>query len=152
MSDKEGSVQIRTSQKQGQIVEQLSRTPIVEIACQKIGIGRNSYYRWRRQSKKFASACDKAIEEGCAFINDLAESKLISAMKDDNLTAVMYWLNHRHNTYKNKLEVTTKISDGKLSPEQEADINKAEKLLMPNRDSGEKRGKNAKKEINRECL
>lgn len=124
MSSKEVSVQIRTNQKQKQLIEQLARIPIIEVASQKIGIGRNSYYRWRRQSKKFASACDKAIEKGCGFINDLAESKLISAMKGDNLTAVMYWLNHRHNIYKNKLEVTgnVEIKKDKLTKDQEKDI------------------------------
>lgn len=130
MSNKEGTTQIRTSQKQEQIVEQLSRTPIVEIVCQKVGIGRNSYYRWKRQNKKFASACDKAIEEGCAFINDLAESQLITAMKNNNLTAVMYWLNHRHSTYKNKLEVTgnLEIKKDELSKDQEKSIMKALEL------------------------
>jgi len=130
MSDKELSPQIRISQKQNQIVEQLSRTPIIEVVCQKVGIGRNSYYRWRRQSKKFASACDKAIEEGCLFINDLAESRLITAMKDNNLTAVMYWLNHRHNTYKNKLEVTgnLEIKKDELSKDQEKSIMNALEL------------------------
>ncbi|MFA5157890.1 MAG: phBC6A51 family helix-turn-helix protein [Patescibacteria group bacterium] len=127
--------------------EQLKKTPIVQIVCERLEIGRTTYYRWKRQDVKFSEECNKAMEEGCALINDIAESQLISAMKDNNLTAVMYWLNHRHNIYKNKLEVTTKISDGKLSPEQEADINKAEKLLMPNSDSGEKRGQNAKKKI-----
>ena len=128
----DGSIQIRTGQNQKQIVEQLSRTPIVEVACQKVGIGRNSYYRWRRQNKKFALACDKAIEEGCQFINDLAESQLITAMKNNNLTAVMYWLNHRSPNYSNKLElsgsVTTKSE--KLTPEQETSIKKALKLMM----------------------
>jgi transposase-like protein len=130
MSDKKGSIQIRTSQKQEQIVEQLSRTPIVEIVCQKVGIGRNSYYRWRRQNKKFASACDKAIEEGCSFINDLAESQLISAMKNNNLTAIMYWLNHRHSIYSPKLEVTNKseIKKDELTKDQERNILRALKL------------------------
>ncbi len=127
MSDKEESLQIRTSQKQKQLIEQLSRIPIVEVASQKVGIGRNSYYRWRRQSKKFASACDKAIEEGCQFINDLAESQLISAMKNNNLTAVMYWLNHRHNTYSPKLEVNgnLEIKKDELTKDIERSILKA---------------------------
>jgi len=120
----DGVVQIKREIIQSKIVEQLKRTPIIEIACQKANVGRNSYYRWRRQSKKFACACDKALEEGCAFINDLAESQLITAMKDQNLTAVMYWLNHRHSTYKNKLEVTgnLEIKKDELTKDQEKSI------------------------------
>jgi transposase-like protein len=141
----DGSIQIRTGRNQKQIEEQLSRTPIVEVACQKVGIGRNSYYRWRRQNKKFALACDKAIEEGCQFINDLAESQLITAMKNNNLTAVMYWLNHRSPTYSNKLELSGSVTakSEKLTPEQETSIKKALKLMML---SDSKGGKNAKQD------
>lgn len=126
----ENAIQIKKSKIQQQLIDQLKKTPVIEIACQKVDIGRNSYYRWRRESNKFASSCDKALEEGCALINDLAESQLISAMKDNNLTAVMYWLNHRHNMYKNKLEVNgnLEIKDYKLTKEQETNIKKALKL------------------------
>ncbi|MCX6810505.1 MAG: hypothetical protein NTY30_02060 [Candidatus Berkelbacteria bacterium] len=130
MNKPETAIKIRKSKIQQQLVDQLKKTPVVEIACQKVDIGRNSYYRWRRESNKFASACDKALEEGCALINDMAESQLISAMKDNNLTAVMYWLNHRHNLYRNKLELNgnLEIKDYKLTKEQETNIKKALKL------------------------
>lgn len=126
----ENAVQIKKSKLQAELIEQLKKTPIIEVACQKIGIGRNSYYRWRREGKKFALSCDKALEEGCAFINDLAESQLISAMKNNNLTAVMYWLNHRHGIYRNKLEVngSLDIQSHQLSKDQEENINRALKL------------------------
>ncbi len=130
MSDVDSKVQIRTAQNQKILIEQFIKTPIIEVACQKVGISRNTYYRWRRASKKFAASSDKAIEEGCQFINDLAESKLITAMKDNNLTAVMYWLNHRHNAYKNKLEVSggLEIKKDELTKEQEESIMKALEL------------------------
>lgn len=128
MSEK--AVQIKKSKLQAELIEQLKKTPIIEVACQKVGIGRNSYYRWRREGKKFALSCDKALEEGCAFINDLAESQLISAMKSNNLTAVMYWLNHRHSIYRNKLEVngSLDIQNHQLSKDQEENITRALKL------------------------
>jgi hypothetical protein len=126
MKNQKSAVQIRTNKIKTKLIEQLSKTPIVEIACQRAGIGRNSYYRWRRSSKKFADQCDRAIAEGCAFINDLAESQLLNAMKDKNLTAVMYWLNHRHNAYKNKLEVAMKNDNaGKLTPEETRKIKRS---------------------------
>lgn len=151
----EKSLQIRTQEKQKQIVDQLSKTPIVEVACQRADIGRNSYYRWRRQSNKFADACDKAIVEGCAFINDLAESQLLTAMKNNNLTAVMYWLNHRHDTYKNKLEVSgnIEVKKDKLTKDQEQNIMRALKLASlvinpkgDNHDQGKLQSKTSKKD------
>lgn len=139
MSD---AVQIKKSKLQAELIEQLKKTPVIEVACQKVGIGRNSYYRWRREGKKFALACDKALEEGCAFINDLAESQLISAMKGNNLTAVMYWLNHRHNVYKNKLEINGNLGVQKheLTKEQAMNIKRA--LRLANLINNKKRNKN----------
>lgn len=127
---KDEGVQIRTKEKQNQLVAQLKRMPIIEVACQKINVGRNSYYRWRWQNKKFAAECDKAIEEGCALVNDLAESQLLTAMKNSNLTAVMYWLNHRHNAYKNKLEVSggLEIKKDPLDKEREQEVIRSLKL------------------------
>ena len=106
-------------------IEQLRKTPIVQIVSERLEIGRTTFYRWKRQDAKFSEECDKAIEEGCALINDLAESQLISAMKQNNLTAVMYWLNHRHSVYKNKLEITNKHDDSKLTSEQAKSIKNA---------------------------
>lgn len=124
------AIETRINQKQKQLIELLIKTPVIEVVCQKVEIGRTTYYRWRKSNKKFASDCDKAIEEGCLFINDLAESQLITAMKNNNLTAVMYWLNHRHKAYANRLEVSSglEITKDELTKEQEKNIMRALKL------------------------
>ncbi len=135
------AVSIKKSQVQEKLIDQLKKIPIIEVACQKVGIGRNSYYRWRRENKRFSASADAALTEGLSFINDLAESQLISAMKNNNLTAVMYWLNHRHTYYKNKLEVSgsLNIKQEKLTPEQLKDIKKALTLAQIRKDDYEKR-------------
>lgn len=58
-------------------------------------------------------------------VNDMAESQLLSAIRDRNISAIFYWLNHRHSAYSNKLEITAKVKDETLSPEQEELIKKA---------------------------
>jgi len=125
-------------------IEQLRKTPIVQIVCERLEVGRTTYYRWKRQDAKFAEECIKATEEGCALINDMAESQLISAMKQNNLTAVMYWLNHRHDAYKNRLEVTAKTSDGKLNSEQAKSIKHA--MVLSNLTDDEKERHDQEKE------
>lgn len=100
-------LQHRTQQNRNLLLEQLKKIPIIQVACEKIGISRSTYYRWREADKEFALKADKYIREGVEFINDMAESQLISSIRNQNLTAVMYWLNHRHSAYSNKLEVTT---------------------------------------------
>lgn len=106
------------------LLEQLRKTPIVLVCCEKTGTSRTTYYRWRKEDASFAKKSDEALREGTLLINDFAESQLITAIKNNNLTAIIYWLNHRHESYGNKLEVRGKINteNTKLTPEQEKSI------------------------------
>ena len=108
------------------IIENLKRMPIIEIACNKSGVSRATYYRWKEQDPEFSQAVDKAQEEGEALIRDVAVSKIIKGINDDNLTAAMYWLNHRDPRFSNKVEIstTTKPQEA-LSKEQEEVVKKA---------------------------
>lgn len=83
------------------VIEALKTTPIIQVACQKAGIGRATYYRWRTEDLDFKQKTDKSIKSGTHFINDLAESQLLSAIKDKNMTAIIYWLNNHHSAYSN---------------------------------------------------
>jgi len=87
------------------LIEQLRRIPIVQIACEKSNVSRASYYRWRQEDAEFEKLTNEAIDNGVSLINDMAESQLISSIKDGNLSALTYWLKHRHKAYSNKLEV-----------------------------------------------
>jgi ACT domain-containing protein len=121
----------RKDQKQ-LIIDFLKRTPIIQIACEKNGIARATYYRWRKEDKGFAKETDEAIAQGSLLINDLAESQLISAIKERDLTAVIFWLKNHHSAYSNKLELTGNIShDYQLTPEQEKLISQAISLITP---------------------
>jgi len=114
------------SQKE-EVLEILRRTPIVATACQKTGISRATFYRWKRESKTFAQQTDKALSEGCDLINDLAESQLLTAIKNQNMTAIQFWLRNRHSSYAEKLQVMAKVEhkDSPLTPAQRALIKKA---------------------------
>lgn len=115
------------------LCEQLKKTPIVQLACEKTGLGRATYYRWRKDDKDFAKDADEALHEGVKLMNDMAESQLLSAIKDKNLTAIIFWLKHRHKSYTQKFEVTTRIEDRELTEEQQAMVTKALNLgsLVP---------------------
>lgn len=111
-------------------IEELKKAPIVQVICERLDVGRTTFYRWKRQDKKFASACDKAISEGNYLISDLAESQLISAIKDKNLSAIIFWLKTHNPIYSSKLEVTGKLEVKKdeLTKDQEKNIMRALKL------------------------
>ena len=109
------------------MIKQLQRTPIIQIACEKTGIARATYYRWRKEDKEFSRKSERALEEGLKLINDMAESQLISAIKDRNITSILFWLRNRHPAYKTRLELngTLGLQNEKLNPEQEALVLKA---------------------------
>ncbi len=114
------------------VIEQLRKTPIVEAACQKAGISRMTYYRWKEDDKEFAKLAEQAILDGHKLVNDLAESQLIGAVKDRNLPAIMYWLRNHHPGYANKLKIEHSIEDETLTPEQEAVVREALRLAALN--------------------
>lgn len=109
-----------------ELVEQLKKTPIIELTCKKIGVSRATFYRWRKDDVEFASQVEQALDEGLSMISDLAESRLISSIQNDNLTAIFFWLRAHHPAYKTKVELSTasKPKD-ELTPEQEKTVQQA---------------------------
>lgn len=112
------------------LIEQLKKTPIVQICCEKINIGRATYYRWHNDDPNFSKQADEAITEGSLLVNDMAESQLMAAIRDQNLTAIIFWLKHHHPHYATKVEVTARLKrdEEQLTPEQEELVVKALKL------------------------
>ena len=93
---------MKTNKSKELFLEQLKQTPIVEVACQKTGMARATYYYLRNTDPKFAEVADLALAEGKMLINDLGESQLISGMKSGNMTAIIFWLKNNHLSYKQK--------------------------------------------------
>ena len=129
------TIQNRQSKSKLAILEQLKKVPIVQVACEKSGVGRATYYRWRQEDEQFTKEADRALMAGSLLVNDMAESQLMSAIRDKNLTAIIFWLKHHHAKYATRVEVTAQLKnmDEKLSSEQEALVTKALQLasLIP---------------------
>lgn len=143
MENKSETILKRINKNQELLIEQLKKTPIVQVACEKVGVGRATYYRWRHEDEDFSQKADEAIAEGASLVNDIAESQLMTAIKNQNLTAIIFWLKHHHPNYATKLEVTARLkADNEiLTPEQEALVTKALKLaaLLPENIQGEEK-------------
>jgi len=118
-------LQDRTQQNRQLMLDQLKKTPIAQIACEKVGVARSTFYRWKEEDPEFAKQANQALAEGVALVNDMAESQLLSAIRDRNISAIFYWLNHRHSAYSNKIEVTTKVKNESLTVGQQQLIKEA---------------------------
>ncbi|PIP27196.1 MAG: hypothetical protein COX30_03230 [Candidatus Moranbacteria bacterium CG23_combo_of_CG06-09_8_20_14_all_39_10] len=119
----------RTAEDKLAVLEQLKKLPIIQAACQKAGISRASFYRWKIDDKEFAKDADDAIAEGVEMINDLSENQLIMAIRDNNLSAVRFWLQNRHKAYANKVEVMERGNvNQELNAEQKKIVEEALRL------------------------
>lgn len=127
---------MKTNQK-AELIKQLKKTPIVEVACKKLGIGRATYYRWKKDDPKFAEEAEFALDEGSQLVNDMAESQLINAIKEGNMTGIIFWLKNHHKQYSPKLEVTTKNDDVPLTEEQKELIRKSLAMAFSNNSDSE---------------
>ncbi|MFA6458258.1 MAG: phBC6A51 family helix-turn-helix protein [Patescibacteria group bacterium] len=107
------------------LIEQLKKMPIIQVACEKISVGRATYYRWMKEDADFKEQASEAIEIGVKLMNDFAESQLITAIKNSNLPAITFWLRHRHKAYTQRVEVTTKKEDLELNDEQQKAVEQA---------------------------
>lgn len=100
-------------------LEQLRKIPIVTVACEKVDISRNSVYRWRNEDEEFLKEMEVALAEGEALVNDMSESQLLSLIQDRSWQAISFWLRHRSPKFRDRVEITAKIKNETLTPEEE---------------------------------
>jgi len=119
----------RTAILKKMLLKKLREVPIVQAACKKINVGRATYYRWKKEDKKFAEKAELAVQEGVKTVNDLAEYSIISAISNKDMAAAKFWLKHRHEAYKTRVEVTEKSDEKReLTGEQEEAVRRALQL------------------------
>lgn len=116
-------------------IEELQTNPVVQVACQKLGIIRSTYYRWTKLDKKFNKKCIEARKISIPIINELAESTIMNKIKDGDLKSSIFWLINNHPKYrKNNLNSSFKINKlkdeiEKLKMERHAEIDRQTQML-----------------------
>lgn len=108
-----------------QFLEALTKVPIVQAACEKVGLSRQSVYRWRREDEEFKEKMDEALQTGIEYINDMSESQLMGMIKQGRLGAVRLWLTHNHDRYTKRVKVEHSTKQQELSAEQKDLIKQA---------------------------
>jgi len=104
------TIKVRQDKLKTILLEQIKRTPIKEIACGKTGISRTTLYRWMKTSNKFAGEIEAALNDGREFVNDLAESQVITLIQQGDIAAMRLWLQHNSARYANKLELSGTVT------------------------------------------
>lgn len=85
--------------KEGIFLEELGKTPIVSVVCQRVGLSRQTVYRWCAEDRDFKRKFDEAVGRGRDSINDLAESKLIALINEGSPRSIEYWLKNNKTNY-----------------------------------------------------
>jgi len=117
------------------LLEQVRKIPIIQVACEKIGIARATVYRWKAEDEQFRTQLEEVLAEGEALINDMGESQLLSLMKEKSWPAISFWLRHRNPKFRERLEVTTNVkTQDALSEEQQAIVQEALRLASLTQD------------------
>lgn len=129
---KKSKVEVRQDQNKELLLEQLKRVPIIQLACEKLGIGRATYYRFL-EDPEFAKKAEEAIREGSYLMNDVAEAGLLSAIKNQNLSAIVFWLKYHHPAYTTRVELNGRIThvEASLTPEEQELVREALRLALP---------------------
>ena len=82
------------------VIEVLSETPLVFYACKKVGISRATFYRWRKDNLEFRKDVDEVLKNGRAYVSELCEASMIKEIKNGNLGAIKFWLQHNEPRYR----------------------------------------------------
>lgn len=133
---KQNTIKERQQREKELLLEQLRRIPVALVACEKVGVGRTTYSRWRSEDEDFRKAADDAMQEGDAVLNDMTETQLVNLIKDQkkpHFGAIRFRLSRCHPKYADKLQLLGNISitDEQLTPEQEAVVREALKMAAP---------------------
>ena len=85
------------------ILELLKKYPIVQLACEKSGVSRATFYRWKEIDEKFRDDADTALFEWKQLVNDIAEMNVITWIKNEDKSYTTFWLKNNHGSYKNTI-------------------------------------------------
>ncbi len=80
-------------------LEEIQRVPNISSACQKVGLSRNTIYRWCSEDPEFKHRLDQSMAVGNDSVSDLAESKLIGLINGSDFRAIAYWLDNKKKDY-----------------------------------------------------
>jgi len=119
------TLSVKTREQKEKLLEEFARNGIVQMACNRTGTGRSTYYKWRKDDSEFGKLADKAIHEGKFLVNDVAESMLQQKIKEGHMTAIIFWLKNHHPDYSEHILHRHEIVEPELTSEQSETIGNA---------------------------
>lgn len=103
MSDNSDNIKKGTDKKDAMIESLENSLGIVSVACRKVGISRQTHYRWCQEDESYDRAAKEIIEATIDFV----ESKLFENIQDKKEASIMFYLKSKakHRGYVERQEV-----------------------------------------------
>ncbi len=98
-NNKRDTIAARQAKDKQKLIEQFRKIPILQIACERAGVSRATYYRWLENEPEFRDAAMGAIAEGESFLSDKSEAQLVVLIGEKHFGAIKHYLEHHNDTY-----------------------------------------------------
>jgi hypothetical protein len=89
----------RSYNEREKFIEELRETPFISFVCRKMKLSRTTVYRWRKSNIDFREKLDAALTLGRDNVNDMAEACLVQKVRDQDMGAIKFWLQHNNPKY-----------------------------------------------------
>jgi len=96
---KKKTIEIRQATEKTKIIEEFKKMPIVQIACERVGVSRATYYRWIENDSIFREVAMNAISDGESFISDKSEGQLLALIGEKHFGAIKHYLETHNEKY-----------------------------------------------------
>ena len=112
----------KTKKLMDKLIQEIEQTPVIQVACDRAGLSRNSFYRWMKENPEFLSRVDEAMSLGTGLVNDVAISNVLSGIKSKDPMYTKYWLDRKHPDFKKpfiyKIDATDILQYKRIVDEQ----------------------------------
>jgi transposase-like protein len=88
------------------VINKIKDELTVKAVCEKLGLSRQTVYRWIKEDEQFAEKLKEARKEAISDMNDLCENKVIQKIMADNDGMIKFWLRYHHDDYKQSYIIT----------------------------------------------
>lgn len=82
-----------------EVIELLEQGYNISQVCKKVGISRNTFYKWTDKDINFRFRVEDAQRMGVDELNDFTENQLTRKIREGNMQAIRYRLSKRHPDY-----------------------------------------------------
>ena len=88
------------SETKQKLLKEIEKFGNVYLSCQRVGIDKSTYYRWKEKNEKFRVVAEKSEAIGRENIGEVAEYSLLQNIKEKNERAIEFALTHISKKYK----------------------------------------------------